>query len=1186
MRKNIVLYTLGITGILIVSGCIPLFSAHLLPWEAQEYLAVNHPITGSDKRDSSPPTITITYAGNALDRGGPYYRPPAESGPVAADGYYTNDSKQSEKYIVITCQVTDDTAVEAVWLQWLNGTTWTKWTYKFTQTSPTTWQFNSLGVINTKAGYRYSFDVAANDTTGNSRTVPWNKTGLNMDGKQTRRYVQLNNTPQSIVYTPLYFYNADYKDNDLRTPTNYTFDRMHHDQGVDGTLLDTGYLQKTIPTTTISLRYSPWFVGYWFDETMCVQSFVLNNIYYHFWYNTSHNELDQVGWKKDRKALDQNMTNMYYTNKNNARSSVMYGIDFYLDARLLKTTSTMFSDNDIYELALKFREDATGNPIIISNRSILSFVLLNVPDNKSLNSTYVDSDTDGLTDWTELYKTYTNPFLADTDYDGFSDQVENQSGTDPNNYQNFPLANQPPYVPSNPSPGNGATGVSINADLSWTGGDPDVGDTVTYDVYFGTTSPPPKIFSNYTSTTYLLSTLAYSTQYYWKIVSWDNHGAHSTGPIWSFTTQPQPNNPPNVPSNPNPPNGATSVSINADLGWTGGDPDPGDTVTYDVFFGTTSPPPKVIGNQSSTTYILSTLLYSTQYYWKIVSWDNHGAHTVGPIWSFTTEPQPNNPPNVPSNPYPPNGATGIDINADLSWTGGDPDPGDTVTYDIYFGTSSNPPKLVSNHTQTSYNLGTLLYNTRYYWKIVSWDNHGAHTTGPVWTFVTMQQPNNPPNIPSNPSPPNGATGVSINADLSWTGGDPDVGDSVTYDVFFGTTSPPPKVFGNYSSTLYNLPTLAYSTVYYWKIVSWDNHGAHTTGPIWTFTTEPEPNSPPYVPSNPQPMNGAVDVDINADLSWTGGDPNLGDTVTYNISFGILGQMTQIASYQTSEMYELEPLSYETTYEWQIFARDNHGSQTIGPIWTFTTASIENHPPEQPTLVGPTEGMVGIIYTFSANASDPDGNQVFYNISWGDGNVSGWLGPYDSNLVVEVPYQWTAAGDYEVTVKAKDIYEAESVWSAALLVNISVFVRHVQINNIQPGYLYFRFLSDKSYAYIHLLEMLNISIIFGFSLAINATVSDSVHRVQFDVVRLFTGLQESDEDTDMSDGAYVDFLMSTGLVNITAHAYDINGSELGTDTLDFVLFIKPNFGGGVSQLNEALLQKRAATKATTGTLRPR
>ena len=38
------------------------------------------------------------------------------------------------------------------------------------------------------------------------------------------------------------------------------------------------------------------------------------------------------------------------------------------------------------------------------------------------------------------------------------------------------------------------------------------------------------------------------------------------------------------------------------------------------------------------------------------------------------------------------------------------------------------------------------------------------------------------------------------------------------------------------------------------------------------------NQPPYQPSNPSPENNSIEVDINADLYWTGGDPDPGDNV--------------------------------------------------------------------------------------------------------------------------------------------------------------------------------------------------------------------------------------------------------------------------------------------------------------------
>jgi len=195
------------------------------------------------------------------------------------------------------------------------------------------------------------------------------------------------------------------------------------------------------------------------------------------------------------------------------------------------------------------------------------------------------------------------------------------------------------------------------------------------------------------------------------------------------------NQPPYTPSNPNPVNNETNVPLDDILSWTGGDPDPGNFVTYNVYFGTTSPPPKVASNQSGTTYNPGTMSLLTPYYWKIVAWDNHGASAAGPIWQFTT--RPNHAPNTPKNPVPANSATGVPTNAQLSWTGGDPDPGDLVTYDVYFGTSIPPLKVATNITSSTYPPVGMTYNEQYYWKIIAWDNGGLSATGPLWVFSTI-----------------------------------------------------------------------------------------------------------------------------------------------------------------------------------------------------------------------------------------------------------------------------------------------------------------------------------------------------------------------------------------------------------------------------------------------------------------
>ncbi|MCU0851322.1 MAG: hypothetical protein MUC80_08670, partial [Candidatus Thermoplasmatota archaeon] len=416
----------------------------------------------------------------------------------------------------------------------------------------------------------------------------------------------------------------------------------------------------------------------------------------------------------------------------------------------------------------------------------------------------------------------------------------------------------PPYKPSNPDPENNSFNVSIFANLSWSGGDPDE-DPVTYDVYFGNESPPG--FKNtVTISKFTLGSLLYNTRYYWKIVANDSNSSTS-GDIWTFKTEEQTNLPPNTPDNPNPVDDSSGISIDVDLSWSCSDPD-NDTLVYDVYFDDTYPP-SFTENVINEYYTLEILEYGKTYYWKIVAKDSNN-ETSGPIWSFQT----NRMPFQPENPFPLNQSMNVSINADLSWICSDPD-NDSLTYDVYFGDSNPPPNVENDTYDTSYNLGTLNYTTTYYWRIIAWDDQGASTIGPLWSFTTGIKMNHPPNIPNNPSPSDGYLGTSIDVDLSWSGGDPD-GDPVLYDVYFGTQYPPPKSdIENQSGTTFDPGPLSYVEVYYWKIVAWDNSNVSSTGPIWNFTTRSEFNRPPNIPTSESPRNGSTNVKVNSDISWVG-----------------------------------------------------------------------------------------------------------------------------------------------------------------------------------------------------------------------------------------------------------------------------------------------------------------------------
>ncbi len=98
-------------------------------------------------------------------------------------------------------------------------------------------------------------------------------------------------------------------------------------------------------------------------------------------------------------------------------------------------------------------------------------------------------------------------------------------------------ANNSPSAPSNIYPVNSATGVPGIVTLSWTSSsDPDQGDTVIYDIYLGTSSPPSLYKSGHNSNSYTTSLLNPFATYYWKIIARDNHNATAEGSIWSFST--------------------------------------------------------------------------------------------------------------------------------------------------------------------------------------------------------------------------------------------------------------------------------------------------------------------------------------------------------------------------------------------------------------------------------------------------------------------------------------------------------------------------------------------------------------------------------------------------------------------------------------------------------------------------
>ncbi|HPR42440.1 MAG TPA: hypothetical protein PK718_07870 [Candidatus Methanofastidiosa archaeon] len=99
--------------------------------------------------------------------------------------------------------------------------------------------------------------------------------------------------------------------------------------------------------------------------------------------------------------------------------------------------------------------------------------------------------------------------------------------------------NQSPNTPYNPSPGDGVTNVSVNANLTWGCTDPD-GDSLTFDIWLEANdhTPDNQVANNITSFSFNPD-LDYGTHYYWQVLAQDGEG-NKISAVWDFWTEDEP----------------------------------------------------------------------------------------------------------------------------------------------------------------------------------------------------------------------------------------------------------------------------------------------------------------------------------------------------------------------------------------------------------------------------------------------------------------------------------------------------------------------------------------------------------------------------------------------------------------------------------------------------------------------
>ncbi|UCB58316.1 MAG: hypothetical protein JSV67_06870 [Thermoplasmatales archaeon] len=190
----------------------------------------------------------------------------------------------------------------------------------------------------------------------------------------------------------------------------------------------------------------------------------------------------------------------------------------------------------------------------------------------------------------------------------------------------------------------------------------------------------------------------------------------------------------------------------------------------------------------------------------------------------------------------------------------------------------------------------------------------------------------------------------------------------------------------------------------------------------------------HLPNQPEtpvgPTIGVIEISNTFSTITTDSD---NDPVRYGWSWDGDNVTDEWSSYYPSDTIADITHSWSNpgTYDILVIAQDNVGEQS--EFSDVLTVNITTKP-NPPIINGKLNGKAGEDYDFIFSTLDPDNDNIFLYVEWGDESIKDYNGPYQSEEKVILNHTYTEEGNYTIRAKAKDIYDIESEW-ATLVVNM-------------------------------------------------------------------------------------------------------------------------------------------------------
>ncbi|MEK3876544.1 Ig-like domain-containing protein [Paenibacillus sp. FSL M7-0420] len=402
-------------------------------------------------------------------------------------------------------------------------------------------------------------------------------------------------------------------------------------------------------------------------------------------------------------------------------------------------------------------------------------------------------------------------------------------------------------------------------------------------------------------------------------------------------------------------------------------------------------------------------------------------------WSFTTLAGPGDetaPTVMDYSPVP--GATGVDIESNLTLTFDEPVTKDSGSILIYKSTDEvNPVEVIQLDDVTVLDkvvtidpYAKLEYGTTYYVIISDGafkdlaENSNSYTgisDKDTWRFTTAEAPDTTPPVASGFTPENGAKNVEIGTNLSFIFNEDVQRSEGSIKIYNSTNSSAPpvtipadsmQVIIDANVVTINLEAdLDYSTTYYVQIennafadMAGNSYAGITNDTTWRFTTTSEPDKTAPIVSTYSPENGATEVAIGANLELAFSENVVAGEGSIKIyspdsdkAVATIAASDAIILNNKATIHLAQHLEYGTSYYVLItedaFA-DLSGNFFAGILdsttWQFTTPAAPDTTAPVLNAYSPANGATGVTIganlelTFSENVKAGEGNIVIYN----------------------------------------------------------------------------------------------------------------------------------------------------------------------------------------------------------------